>query len=42
METWKKILFALFVSIMCFAITKGDPRRENALSNIQITDEKIE
>ncbi len=42
METWKKIFYALFVSLLCFSITKGDPRRVNALKNVEITDERIE
>lgn len=42
METWKKILYALFISILCFAITKGDPKHSTLLKNIEITDEKIE
>lgn len=42
MEIWKKIFYALFVSILCFSITKGDPRRHNALKNMEITDERLE
>lgn len=42
MEIWKKIFYALFVSLLCFSITKGDPRRLNALKNMEITDERLE
>jgi hypothetical protein len=42
MEIWKKIFYALFVSLLCFSITKGDPRRSNSLNNMKITDQRLE
>jgi hypothetical protein len=34
MEIWKKIFYALFVSMLCFTVTKGDPNRMTLLQNV--------
>jgi hypothetical protein len=42
MELSNKVFYALLVSLLCFMITRGDPKRVSLLKDIQLTDEKLE